>query len=480
MLYYPKKVLEAKLITRDVSIITFWLGMLMLIPMAIAIISGEPFWYVYLPLILITSGLSYLFMKRIKHKAAPFTQTTLVTLAVMWIVFSIVGSYPFIAVAGMDPLDALFESVSSISTVGITAVPIPELLPNSVMFWRLMLCWLGGIGITAFAFYSILQSESVARIVIGEGYERLKPSLVNSGREIFKIYSFWTIVGIIMLLVIGIPFVDSLSLSVNAISTTGTDIHSGGWLYYQKHYPQAFSIMPTIVAFLMLMGSISFVAHYRVLKSKRILMYFKDSETRAFLIILIIGVALVAGYAAMKGLDPVPLAYEAYSTSTTGGFEILPFEMLNVSGSIMAGLIILALIGGASNSPAGGLKVRRVAILLKYIGWRASQEISPKGSVSHFKYGGETVSTDQIAEIAVYAFIYGIAIILVAGFLIALGYDSVSSVFTVAGAQSGSTSSMQAFDLMWPAKAALIGTMLLGRLEFLPLFALAAYALHRR
>jgi len=478
VIYYPKKILEMKLITRDVSIITFWLGIFMFIPMIVAIAGGEPYWYVYLPLILITSGPPYLFMRNIRRGEAPFTQTTIVTVAVMWIVFSIVGAYPFIAVAGMNPLDGLFESVSSISTVGISAIAIPESVPTSVLFWRTMLCWLGGIGITAFAFYSVLQSESIAKIVLGEGYDRLKPSLVNSGKQIFKIYGFWSVVGLVMLLATGLPLFDSLNLSVSALSTTGNELHSGAWMYYQQYYPQAYSVMPVIVAFLMLMGSISFVAHYRVLKNRKLSIYLKDSETRWLFIIIILGMLLVSIPLILKNQDFVPTAYEALAASTTGS-ELAPLPMLGATGFTIAILIILTLIGGSTNSPAGGLKVRRVYMLFKFVKWRVGREISPKDSVRHFTDEGEVVDTDQLTDMAVYCFIYLSAIILVASFLIALGSEPVTAVFTVTGAQSGGISPIQAYDLAAPARLALVFTMLFGRLEFIPFFALIAYSLKK-
>ncbi len=229
MLFYPKKVSETKLITRDVSVIVFWLGFLMLIPLALSLLYGEPSWWVYLPLIAVTSGPAYLFMRIIKKDEQPFTRMTIITLAVAWICFSVVGTYPFIFVGGMSPIDGYFESVSAISTTGISVIAQPESMPQSILFWRAMLSWLGGLGITAFAFYSLMQVESVSKIVLGEGYAHLKPSLINSAKEVFKIYIFWTVVGIAILVAIGIPVFDSFNLSMNAVSTTGFDVHAGGW-----------------------------------------------------------------------------------------------------------------------------------------------------------------------------------------------------------------------------------------------------------
>lgn len=480
MYFYPKKIAETRLITRDVSIITFWLGMLFLIPMAIGLMNGEPFWWMYLPLILVTSGPSYLFIKFIKNDEQPFTRITIVTLAVMWVVFSIVGSYPFMAVAGMNPLNGYFESVSAISTTGITTIPHPELVPSSVLFWRAMLSWIGGIGITAFAFYSMLQSESISKIVLGEGYARLKPSIVNSAKEIFKIYVFWTALGVIAMAAIGLPILDSLNLAMNAISTTGFDVHTGGWAYYQANMPQAFPFIALFMGILMIMGAISFVVHYRVINNRRLQIYLQDKETRVFLMIMLTGAIFMAAYLMLNNQDPVFMSYGVISAST-GGYETSLASIAGAADFVIALFIILTLIGGCSNSPSGGLKVRRVHMLFKYVVWRVGMELSPPGTISHFKYDGKLVDVEEIASIAVYAFIYCSAIIAVSMILISLDYPGIDSLLIVTSAQAGAgISPIPAWEFQDLAKVALIGTMFFGRLEFIPLFALGMYSLRKR
>ncbi len=482
MFLYPRKVEEIGTIIRDVSILTFFLGFLFLIPLVVGIIYNEASWPVYLLLLLITSGPSYVFMKIFKSDKKPFTQITIVSLAVMWITFSVVGSYAFIAIGGMSPLDSYFESVSSISTAGLSVIKIPELVPKSLLFWRSLLSWFGGIGITAFALHSILQSESVARIVLGEGFEHIKPSLVNSAKEMLKIYAFWTIIGIVIMVAIGIPVFDSFNLSMNAISTTGVDIHSGGWTYYEKNMPSAFPVMVLVVAILMIMGAVSFIAHYRVLKNRRLGEYLRQGETKFYIGVLLVGVGLISSYLILNNQNPTAFAYEAISTSTTGGYELSPYIAKDAGNFVMAILIILALIGGSSNSAAGGIKAYRIHLMLKYIIWKTKQQVYPSGAVTHLKHDGKVVTSEQISDIAIYAFIYCVAIIVVSTMIIGVQEDikPTDTLLMVSSAQSGGgISPIAAYALRWPAKVGLIGTMLFGRLEFYPLFALIGYILRR-
>jgi trk system potassium uptake protein TrkH len=480
LLFYPKKVMEAKLIARDVAVISFWLGLLMLVPMAVGLIYGEPTWWIYLPLIAVVSGPCYLIMRKFKSEEKPFTHMTIVSLAATWISFSLIGALPFFFIGGLTPVDSYFECVSAISTTGTTVIPDPEQIQHSVLFWRAMIAWLGGLGITAFAFYSILQSESISKIILGEGYERLKPSIINSAREILKIYAVWTVIGIFVLVALGIPVFDSFNLSMNAISTTGMDVHPGGWDYYAERMPGTFPIMASFMMLLMMIGAISFVIHYRVLKNRKILLYLKDPETALYLAILIIGVLVMAGYASSRGQNPVLPAYEAVSAST-GGYELSMRAAADMGQFSLGVLTLLSLIGGCSGSAAGGLRVKRVYMLFKYLIWRVRQEISPEGSVSHFKQSGKPMEAEEINEVAFYAVIYLAAIIIITMVFVALEYDAAGSILTVTSAQAGGgISPINGWDLVDPAKVALIGTMLFGRLEFIPMFALIMYAVRRR
>lgn len=481
MLIYPRKISEGKLITRDVSFIMYWIGFLFFLPMLVGIIYGEADWPMYIPLFLFTTGSAKLVQIAFKNNEKPFTRLTIVTLAVTWISFCIAGSFPFIFVDGMSPLDGFFEAVSSISTVGITNIQSLDTSSHSVLFWRAILAWLGGIGITSVAFYGIMQSDSVTKIVLGEGYDRLKPSLINSAREIFKIYSFWTVLGIVLLALIGTPLFDSFNLALNAISTTGVDIHSEGWGYYQRTMPTTFPILAIIVGVLMLVGAIGFVAHYRFLQSKSLKSYFRDSETRAYLVLLGLGTLAIVAYSfATSPQDAFPLAYEGLSISTTGGYEIVPLLTAGASDFIMGMLIFFALIGGCSGSAAGGIKVKRMYIILKYVIWKAARPLAPSGSISHFKYDKKPVFPEEIADVAAYIVVYISAIIVVSLFIVSFGYEAEDSLLLVTSAQAGGgITPIPGWTLEAPIKIALIFTMLFGRLEFLPMFALGMYLFKR-
>lgn len=481
LLLYPRKIEETKLIVRDVSTITLWAGLLFLIPMIVGLIYGEASWPVYLLFTLLVSGTSYLITRCFKEEEKPFTRLTIVTIAATWVICCAIASLPFMTLGGMGILDGLFESVSSASTAGLTTIYGVDSVPHSVLFWRALVAWFGGIGITSIAFYGIMQSESMSRIILGEGFDRLKPNLVNSAKEILKIYSFWTVLGIALLILIGTPVFDSFNMSMNAVSTTGVDVHQEGWGYYQRTMPETFGIMSAVVAMLMVVGAVSFVAHYRVVKNRRLRLYLKDSETLSYMVILIVGVLLVSSYLAANGQAPGPMAYEALSVSTTGGFETTPYMTAGAADFVMAILIILALIGGCSNSAAGGIKVKRVYLLFKYVYWKVGRQIAPKGAVSHLKYEGRIVSMSDVTDAATYLFIYAAAIILVTGLMAAYEYDALNSALTVTSAQGGGgVSAIPGWELAAPVKLALIGTMLFGRLEFIPLFALILYVFRRR
>ncbi len=243
--------------------------------------------------------------------------------------------------------------------------------------------------------------------------------------------------------------------------------------------PMAYPILATLIGFLSIMGAISFIVHYRIIKSRRLRLYFRDSETRTYLIILVLGIVIVSSYAYSKGQSVGPLAYEVIGAST-GSYELAPTIAAAAGNFIKATLIVLMLVGGSSNSAAGGLKVGRVFLLFKYVFWKVKQEISPPGSISHFKHDGTIVSTEEVASVAVFAFIYCVAIIGVAGIMVAYDYDTADSLLIVTSMQGCSgISTSPAWEFPDIVKIALCCSMLFGRLEFIPLFALAMYALRR-
>jgi len=479
---FSRRYAEAETMLRDVSIVLFWFGLLMLVPAVVGFINGEPAWPAYLAFAAAVCAPSYIIKTHLKRPQEPFARLTLVTTALLWIICCLVAAIPFFFLGGLGPLDSVFESVSSISTAGFSVMADVEAAPASLIFWRSLIAWLGGIGITAVAFYGVMQSKTVSRLVLGEGYERIKPSLANTGREILKIYSFWTVVGIIALAAIGMPIFDSFNLSMNALSSTGMVNYSNALAHYRS-LPN-FGAMSLILSILMIIAAISFVVHYRVIKNRSLRLYLESTETKAFFAIIVVGMVVVTGVLVLNGQGEraFDMSFEAVSSSTTTGFELdRNVPMFSGIGEFVKGmLIILAIIGGSQNCSAGGVKVKRFVILLKVVWWRVKKNTLPEDAILPLEYEGKPIREGEVSSIATFVFIYAVSLIIATAVLVAFSIPTIDSMMVVTQAQAcAGVSSIPPTTFAAPVKVVLIFVMLFGRLEFWPLFALGAYVIRR-
>ncbi|MBN2518830.1 MAG: TrkH family potassium uptake protein [Candidatus Altiarchaeota archaeon] len=482
MFIRPSKRVDSRIILSDAGNLVFWFGFAFLAPMVVSLVYGEPIWHYYLFFFMVVSSLGYIMRRVFRKHAEPFARHAILTIALTWFLSAAVGTIPFMVLLGMGPLDAGFESTAAITTTGLSIIPHPEAIPKSLLFWRTLEAWLGGIGIISVAFYGIMQSESMARIVLGEGHKRLMPNLVNSAREMFKIYMAITLIGVISLLLLSVNMFDAVNYSMSAISTTGSEPYSEGLQHYQALLPHTYWLVDSVLVFLMLMGSIGFVVHYRVFKSKNILFYVRDFETRYLFIILVFVILLISLYLAANNRPQEigSYAFDSVSSMTGAGFQMNTNFFRDTGDFIVATLLVLGFVGGSQGSASGGVKVERFLLLLKAAYWRIRKEISPKETVIKRSFEGKTVGIEEVADVALYVFIYGSSIVIASGFLIAFGYGTVDSLFvtTLAQANAGLTTVPPAY-FEAPVKLVLMVVMFLGRLEFWPILALLAFLFRR-
>ena len=482
MFMRPQKRVDSRIVLRDASNLVFWFGFAFLAPMLVALIYGEPIWHYYLFFFIMVSSVGYILKRLLGKQQEPFSRHAILTIALTWLLSAAIGSLPFMVILGMDVVDAGFESTSALTTTGLSLIPHPEAVPSSLLFWRSLEAWLGGIGIIAIAFYGILQSESVAKIVLGEGHKRVTPNLVHTAREILKIYFTITVIGVVALVVLNVGIFDAVNYSMNAISTTGSELYSSGLQHYKAVNPSTFWLINSTLSVLTIMGAIGFVIHYRVFRTRKFSLYLRDFETKYFFVILFVGILLISLYLIANN-QPENISdytFDSISSMTSGGFQMNPTFFSDAGDFIIGVLILLGFIGGSQGSAAGGIKVERFLLLMKAAYWRVKKEIFPKETVIKKEFEGKTVGVEEIGAVALYVFIYGVSIVIATGFIAAYNYSLTDSLFvvTLAQANSGLTSiSPEVFQA--PVKIVLTVVMFLGRLEFWPILALLAFAFRR-
>jgi len=450
------------------------LGVLSLIPTIISIYFGDGLYPMFLITAIISFAIGIILDKSFKKMELTLGSAMLIT-ALSFIIISIFGSIPYMFY--LEPVDAVFESVSGFTTTGLTVVNMPQDLPMSLLFWRSFTQWIGGIGILVI-FLVLVGSTGMSSYYLYKaegGSEKLEASVKHSVRKMFKIYGAYTILGIILLLLVGMPAFDSLLVSFTSISTGGFAPHSASIAAYNSIWVEL------VVIFLMICGATSFFVHDRILRGQlrgklrlvggRFLGYVRNPETKFFWVISVIFFALLS--LALWGVAPDPIRagiFQTISAITTTGFTTMNIASYQVP---MFLIIILMIIGGYAGSTAGGLKLVRVGIILRSFKWVSKRMSYPPEAVMPFKFGKRVIKEHELTMVFLFVCIYIVLLVVSGVLLIFLDYTPMNSIFLASSAQG--TVGLSTIDLapmVWQGKVLLMFNMLLGRLEIFPFLVL--------
>ena len=171
----------------------------LLLAMLVAVFYGEDSWFCFLLTALGTFavGSFCIFLSRREVNKRMSRADNFLIVALSWIVFSVVGMVPYICLADMDVASAFFETMSGFTTTGATCINNIESLPKSLLFWRALTQWIGGLGIVVFSFalipvYEMKNSNIYSAEVTGLGLDKLRPKIGSTARRVLLIYLILT------------------------------------------------------------------------------------------------------------------------------------------------------------------------------------------------------------------------------------------------------------------------------------------------
>ena len=399
-----------------------------------------------------------------------------VIIVLFWIVLSFAGSVPFY-LSGMTFIDSIFESTSGITTTGATVISNIDALPESLLFYRQLLQWMGGMGLIVLAIavmplLGIGGGQIYKTEVPGAmGEQRLTPRIKETAQALWLIYLGLTIACAVLYYFNGMSVFDSISHSMSTVAIGGFSTHNESIGFFDS-----ISIELICMVF-MLLSSLSFALHYFAIYKSKPLKYFYDPELRFFasILLLIFIIALIISFFSdMSGANIRQIAFHSVSMITTTGFSISDTSSWPFSISFL--LLVGAFVGACSGSVGGGVKSWRVLIMINHA-YKNIMTIIHPNSVISLKIGTKNVD-DQVAT-SVWGFfsIYIISfIILLLGILISgLDFESAFSAVGAClnnlgpglGAVSENYSQITSFS-----KGILAFAMLLGRLEIFTLLVL--------
>ena len=390
-----------------------------------------------------------------------------------WVAAVTLGALPFyFSPHFVSFTDAYFESVSGFTTTGATILADIESVSRSLLLWRALTHWLGGMGIIllGIAILPLLGTggmELYRAEFSGAGSEKLKPRIAETAISLWKIYVSLTLAEFVALRLAGMTVFDSICHSFATMATGGFSTRATSIEAFNS------PLIEYIIIFFMVVAGINFTQHYRLLVERRPKAFFGDIEIRHYgLIILIatlaIGISLVGTGPAMENVRAS--LFQVVSIVTTTGFSSTDFELWAPFAQFV--LLVLMFIGGCTGSTAGGMKTARIVLLMRVVGREFRRLTEPRG-VFAVRFGGEAVSERTVASVLnlVYlAFIINFAACLV---LTAIGLDLITAFSAVAasmfniGPGLGAVGPSEHYgDLPALAKWVLGFCMLAGRLEY--------------
>ena len=411
-----------------------------------------------------------------------------VIVALSWILMSLFGALPFF-IGGHIPsfVDAFFETVSGFTTAGSTILREVESMPKSLLFWRSFTHWIGGMGFLVFVIAILPKTESSSMHVMkaevpGPTVGKLVSKLRASARILYGIYCALTFAEAVLLIFGGMPVFDSV---VNSLATAGT----GGFAVLNNSiegYNSLYSEM--VIAVFMLIFGINFNLFYMIL-IKQWKQALKSEELRWYLGIVAGAVLIIAfsltGTKYSLGEAFRYAFFQVTSIISTTGFSTANFDTWPVIAKLV--LVLLTITGACAGSTCGGIKLSRVAILVKSGIRDIKKAINPR-SIETVKLDKKTIEEPIVKSVSVLFAMYAV-IVAISILIVALdGRDVVTTVTAVltcinnVGPGLGAVGPYGNFaDFSVFSKLVLCFDMLAGRLELIPMLMLfSPYAWSRK
>jgi trk system potassium uptake protein len=387
-----------------------------------------------------------------------------------WSALVVSAMPPFISLAGMSLVQAVFESVSGWTTTGLSVADIPR--THALIFlWRSILQLAGGAGL-AILLISLAGGVSNSLYSRVEGRELLVPQVRSSARLVLQLYAAYLVAGVLAYVAVGMSLFEAFNHACAAISTGGFSTRFESIGSWDSMPVEAVSIA------LMILGNLNFLTAWLLVR-RRWKTLSQNSELRLSVLALGVGIVLVYVFTTMNvyasfGKDFRVAVFEVVSALTTTGFSTATCDQWHPSGVTV--LIILMIIGGGACSTAGGLKQVRVYILWKYMLRSVMQFVLPRGAILPLLvYDGEkrrSVADEEMSTVTAFSLLY-LALLVLGTLLLTLhGFTVTDSLFEFASALGTVGLSIGVTGPKTPDIVLLAETagMLLGRLEILLVF----------
>ena len=428
-----------------------------------------------------------------KKDRSLFAKDGFICVGFAWILVSLVGSLPFIfSGATASFIDAFFETVSGFTTTGSSIFSDVEALPKSILFWRSLTQWVGGMGVLVFLLAIMPKSDNkqsrymhlMRAEVPGPSVDKIVPKLADTARVMYGLYIALTFVEIIFLVLGEMNLFEAVNHSLATASTGGYGVKNDSIASYSAYSQYV------IAVFMVIFGT-NFNVFY-LLVIGQFVKAFKNEELRTYFIIVAFATAFISGNIFLRLYSSASFEYsfrhaffQVASIMSTSGFSSIDFNVWPSLSHVL--LVLLMFCGACAGSTSGGIKVSRVMLLAKN-GKREIKYISQPKAIMSVKMNGKAVDNEIIRGATSFIIMYGTLFVISAFLITAIdGVDPITGFTSVAtsinnvgpGLEKAGPSGNFGFYSDF-SKLILCFNMLAGRLELFPILILLSPTAYKK
>ena len=391
-----------------------------------------------------------------------------------WLMVATFGSLPFLlSTQDFSFSEAFFESMSGITTTGATIISDLDTSPKSILLWRAIMQWLGGIGIVVMAI-TILPLLKVGGMQLfkmegSDSTEKILPRAIEVAAIIITTYIILTLMCGFFYWIFGMTIFDSVSHAMTTIATGGFSTHNDSIGFFRS------SNIEIVASIFIILGSIPFISYLKFIRGNKKI-FFQDVQIRGLIYLLIISIVIMFLYLLLINyesnlFDKIRISsFNVISILSGTGYVTDDFGLWGKFSLIF--FLILMFIGGCAGSTACGIKIFRLQMLLLFLKNQIKKLISPN-SVIITKYNNQKISDNFINSVIIFIFTFLFIFMIIAMLLSISGLDFITSISGAASSISNVGPGLG--DLIGPngnykdipdiSKWILSAGMLLGRLE---------------
>ena len=412
-------VLNWKAVLGTLGILLLFLAGALVLPLVVSLLYKETIWWSYGVTILVASaiGCGLMYLGKSSDEQLEIREGFAVV-ALSWFVLSLIGAFPYLFSGVLSSYsNAFFETMSGFTTTGATILggtdtPQIEQLPHSLLFWRSLTHWLGGMGIIVLtlAIMPVLGIGGVQLFkaeVPGLTTDKLTPRIGETAKRLWLIYVGFTVVQV-GLLWPAIGLFDAINHAFATMATGGFSTKNGSVGQFDSAYVE------WVIILFMILAGVNFALHFRMLAGQ-FKPVWKDAELKVYLAIIIVSSLLLTADLWAPSGESAFLKYESFEvalrqaafqavaiiTTTgfgTGDYELWPFFAMSI-------VFLLFFSGGMAGSTGGGIKIVRHILLFKNVNTELKKLVHPN-AVIPVRLNRRSVSQDIIRNVLSFFFVY--------------------------------------------------------------------------